>query len=283
MKAVDKIISRMKPVFAAVISLLLVFAFCLNAYAADNYVTLYGFAFEINSSGEAVIYDYDDREADVVIPETLLYRPVVEIADYAFYNDNVITGISFDKAVSLRKIGDNAFSKCNGLTSVKIPDNVELGFGAFQRCGGLKSADLGNTITVIPEQCFYCCPSLTDVYLPDTVTVIEPRAFDGCDDLVIYTPSYGFAYQYAVDNNIPVVPTDLDCMLGDSNADGSVSINDVTLIQQYLAELETLEGTCHCAADANQDGTVDIADATVIQLYLAEYEASYPIGEIITQ
>lgn len=281
MKAVDKIISRMKPVFAAVISLLLVFAFCLNAYAADNYVTLYGFAFEINSSGEAVIYDYDDREANVVIPETLLYRPVVEIADYAFYNDNVITGISFGKAVSLRKIGDNAFSKCNGLTSVKIPDDVELGFGAFQRCGGLKSADLGNTITVIPEQCFYCCPSLTDVYLPDTVTVIEPRAFDGCDDLVIYTPSYGFAYQYAVDNNIPVVPTDLECMLGDSNGDGFVTISDVTVIQRDIAGIETISGIARKASDVDRNRVIDIYDATAIQKHIALIDTGYEIGKII--
>ena len=270
-----------RKIFAAAISLALVFAFGLTAYAADSYVTLYGFVFEVNSSGEAVIYDYDDREADVEIPETLLYRPVAEIADYAFYNDNVITGISFEKAVSLRRIGDNAFSRCNGLMSVKIPDEVGLGFGAFQRCEGLESADLGNTITVIPEQCFYCCPSLKNAYLPDTVTEIEPRAFDGCSELVIYTPSYGFAYRYAVENNIPVVPTDLECMLGDSNGDGYVTVSDATVIQRDIAGIETISGIARKASDVDRNRVIDIRDAAAIQKHVALIDTGYEIGNII--
>lgn len=276
----NKTIKIIKSIGAAVMSLVLISMCVLTAFAADSYVTLYGFVFEDNSSGEAVICDYDDRESYVVIPESLLDKPVTKIADYAFYSDTVITNINFEKAVSLHQIGDNAFSKCSGLSSVTIPDNVALGFGAFQRCEGLKSAFMGNTITVIPEQCFYFCPSLEKVYLPDTVTVIEPRAFDGCDNLVIYTPKNSYTYHYAIENDIPVIPTDIEWLLGDSNGDGYVNINDVTIIQRYLAELETLDNKY--ASDANRDGLIDISDATVIQMYLAEYIVLYPVGEMIT-
>ena len=59
-----------------------------------------------------------------------------------------------------------------------------------------------------------------------------------------------------------------------------VNINDVTIIQRYLAELETLDNKY--ASDANRDGLIDISDATVIQMYLAEYIVLYPVGEMIT-
>ena len=234
--------------------------------------------------GSAVIHGYRGNAEDVVIPGTLLNAPVTEIGNSAFFGCDIIRSVSFAEASHLVKLGNSAFYGCSGLQAVDLPGNItEIGFGAFQNCSELKRLVIGDGINVIPSQCFYQCPSLSEVYLPGSVTEIRSRAFDFCDDLVICTPSQGYAFQYALDHNIPVIPTDIECVLGDSNADGSVSINDVTLIQQYLAELETLEGTCHCAADANQDGTVDIEDATVIQLYLAEYETAYPIGEIITQ
>ena len=90
------------------------------------------------------------------------------------------------------------------------------------------------------------------------------------------------AYTYAKQKNIPYVLTD-NVMLGDANGNDVVGVDDVSAVQRYLAELETLEGIYLHAADANQDGTVDIADATAIQMYLAEYEMDYPIGEVMTQ
>ena len=266
------------------LSALLIFSCAAVFHASDSYLALYGFSFTVNNNNEATIHEYDDRSPDVTIPGTLLGARVVCIDDYAFFGDASITSLSFGNAQYLRTIGINAFYGCSGLQAVDLPGNItEIGFGAFQNCSELKRLVIGEGITVIPSQCFYQCSSLSEAYLPGSVTEIRSRAFDLCDNLVICTPSQGYAFQYALDHNIPVIPTDTECVLGDSNADGSVSINDVTLIQQYLAELETLEGTCHCAADANQDGTVDIEDATVIQLYLAEYETAYPIGEIITQ
>ena len=247
-----------KSVLICVISALVFCLSLLSAQAADNFMEIDGFVFGIQQ-GNAVIHGYNGNREDVVIPDTLLYAPVTEIDNSAFYG-------------------------CSGLQAVDLPGNItEIGFGAFQNCSELKRLVIGEGITVIPSQCFYQCSSLSEAYLPGSVTEIRSRAFDLCDDLVICTPSQGYAFQYALDHNIPVIPTDTEYVLGDSNADGIVNINDVTLIQQNLAEMETLEGVCRCAADANQDGTLDIADATVIQLYLAEYETAYPIGEIITQ
>lgn len=56
---------------------------------------------------------------------------------------------------------------------------------------------------------------------------------------------------------------------GDVNLDSNVDILDVTLIQQYLAELEQLSPNQKKLADFNGDGEIDISDATAIQVKIA--------------
>ena len=57
--------------------------------------------------------------------------------------------------------------------------------------------------------------------------------------------------------------------IGDVNLDGIVDINDATLLQKYIANLEDLSEEQLRASDANQDGEITIADATVIQKMIA--------------
>lgn len=56
---------------------------------------------------------------------------------------------------------------------------------------------------------------------------------------------------------------------GDVNLDGKVNINDVTLVQQYLAEINDLSDNQRKLADFNGDGDIDITDATAIQIKIA--------------
>jgi hypothetical protein len=59
-------------------------------------------------------------------------------------------------------------------------------------------------------------------------------------------------------------------IVGDANNDGSVTIEDVTSIQKYLAVLLTERQINLTLADANRDGSVNVEDATTIQKYLAQ-------------
>ncbi|MBU5462734.1 carboxypeptidase regulatory-like domain-containing protein [Lachnoclostridium sp. MSJ-17] len=61
-----------------------------------------------------------------------------------------------------------------------------------------------------------------------------------------------------------------DYTLGDVNKDGTIDINDVTLLQKALAELEKLDDAQTLAADVTGDGNLTIDDATTIQKFLAE-------------
>ena len=121
-------------------------------------------------------------------------------------------------------------------------------------------------------------PQETADAAPDEVPQVEPKG------KVYYTyfDTVSYVYDYAKNRGNQYVLLD-GVKLGDADGDGSVNVSDVTTIQRYLAELETLEGIYLHAADANQDGSVDISDATALQMYIAEYALPYPIGEAITQ
>ncbi len=69
-------------------------------------------------------------------------------------------------------------------------------------------------------------------------------------------------------------PSTVELLIGDANLDGTINISDVTAIQCYCAELETLSDNALIAADVDGDGTVNVKDATCVQMYLAEYEES---------
>ena len=61
-------------------------------------------------------------------------------------------------------IGENAFSYCNGLTSVTMPNSVtNIGHSAFEGCSGLASVTIPDSVTSIGDYAFSGCSGLTSV------------------------------------------------------------------------------------------------------------------------
>ena len=60
-------------------------------------------------------------------------------------------------------------------------------------------------------------------------------------------------------------------LLGDTDGDGEVTINDVTCIQRSIAMLPVSGGFSDSAADVDGSGKIDITDATYIQMKVAGY------------
>ena len=77
-------------------------------------------------------------------------------------------------------IGDSAFDRCTGLTSIEIPSSVtRIGDCAFADCTGLTSIEIPNSVTEIGNAAFRGCTGLTSIEIPawlveDVVYIFEP-------------------------------------------------------------------------------------------------------------
>ena len=122
--------------------------------------------------------NYSELTGNLIIPSTVTYN-----------------GITY----SVTSIGDYAFSKCTGMTSVSIPKSVtEIGLGVFSGCTGLtepvynnlifayfpcgyaSSYSIPTGITLIASFAFADCEGLTHITIPNSVTEIRNWAFRNC-------------------------------------------------------------------------------------------------------
>ncbi len=88
------------------------------------------------------------------------------------------------KEYSVTSIGNSAFERCSGLTSVTIPGSVtSIGDWAFSDCSGLKEITISDGVTSIGNDAFFRCSGLTSVTIPRSVTSIGKDAFEGCSGL----------------------------------------------------------------------------------------------------
>ena len=84
------------------------------------------------------------------------------------------------------EIGKKAFAGCEKITSVALPDTVEVvGAGAFYECDGLEELRLGAGIKKIEKGAFEDCSSLRRVVLPSTLEECAREAFDESVDLIV--------------------------------------------------------------------------------------------------
>ena len=113
------------------------------------------------SNGVTGVYiqGYKGTAVDLVIPSELEGKPVFDIED-------------------------EAFSGCETLRSVTIPEGILVSQGAFQNCKNLQSVQfLGNSLLSIENRAFAGCTSLQRIELPESVQKIDSEAFAGCTSL----------------------------------------------------------------------------------------------------
>ncbi len=122
----------------------------------------------------------------VTIPDSVLGIGSVAFDNTAYYNNSenwendvlyigshlieAKTSLSGDYEIKsgTKIIADNAFSNCQKLTSIKIPNStISVGESAFYYCSKLTSVALGNGINSIDEDAFIYCNSLTSVDIED--------------------------------------------------------------------------------------------------------------------
>ncbi len=118
---------------------------------------------------------------------------VTSIGYRAFFGCSGLTSIVVESGNKVYNSHDN----CNaiietatntliqGCNATVIPDNVtSIGNYAFYRCTGLTSITIPNSVTSIGELAFYNCTYLTSVTIPNSVTSIGGSAFYNVPNIV---------------------------------------------------------------------------------------------------
>ena len=81
----------------------------------------------------------------------------------------------------IKKIGECAFSECNGIESIVIPNSVTtIGESAFDGCKNMSSVVLSENLVNIGDWSFCGCINLASISIPNGVTSIGEDAFSGC-------------------------------------------------------------------------------------------------------
>lgn len=91
-------------------------------------------------------------------------------------------------------IADQAFSGCQKLERVSIPDGVVyIGIHAFDYCTSLSEAEIPESVAYIGENAFVRCEKLSAVTIPKNVLFVSRSAFSRCARLESVTLSGGVA------------------------------------------------------------------------------------------
>ena len=101
-----------------------------------------------------------------------------------FYGEAITSFDELQYFTGLTAIDVEAFSGCDQLTSVIIPNGVTaIGAEAFSGCSSLTSVILPSSLTTIYYDVFYNCSSLTSINLPSSLITIGDDAFSDCSSL----------------------------------------------------------------------------------------------------
>ena len=92
-----------------------------------------------------------------------------------------LKAVNFAENSKIATIGDYAFSYCQNLTEISLPNSVTLlGTAAFYCSKGLRNATLNENLTQLKNSTFYQCESLTSISIPASIVTIGTYAFSGC-------------------------------------------------------------------------------------------------------
>ena len=145
-------------------------------------------------------WEYGSYSGDVTIPESVTYDgttySVTAIDHRAFTNCNELTSVSIPNSVIM--IEGYPFVACSSLTSIVV-DSDNPKYDSRDNCNaiietasntliaGCRGSVIPNSVTTIGNMAFQYCSGLTSVSIPNSVTTIGEMAFARCSDLTSVT------------------------------------------------------------------------------------------------
>ena len=118
----------------------------------------------------------------VVVPAMLGGCPVTAIGAYAFYQMTGITSLEIPEGVEI--IEYYACRGCTGLESVSLPSTLtSMENGIFTGCTKLKAGFIPDSVTSMGRDTFWGCQSMTSVKFSANVTSLDTMTCYNCDSL----------------------------------------------------------------------------------------------------
>ncbi|MBQ9680080.1 MAG: leucine-rich repeat domain-containing protein [Ruminococcus sp.] len=298
---------NLKTLLAVVLAAIMLCLSMTTVYAETIY-SYNGYLYTFINNEKVSLYGLDDENAfELIVPDILNNRAVVDIRNRAFFDNTALTSVAFSNATNLERIGSFAFANCVNLDGgLVIPNTVTtIETAAFQGCSSLDSVVFDASTGYVPNQCFSGCTSLSSVTLTDTVTEIGYYAFSNCPALTyieipasvtsiakssfqndsditlgVYYNSY--AHEYAVSEGINYIILDPENMPTEPPTEKPTVPETEVPTQPETVESTMPEG--YYLGDVDGNNLVESIDATLIQRLLAnlDYPAScvYEHGDV---
>ena len=160
--------------------------------SSDDVTWLYNVSTKtLTISGTGAMYDYVDSSKrpwnsyTEQINEVVIENGVTSIGEYAFFDCQYLTSVTFAEGSHLETIGNSAFDS-TALTLIEISASVtSIGESAFFSCDGLTSVSFaeGSQLENIGNNAFRLCSNLTSITIPASVTSIGSYVFQDCENL----------------------------------------------------------------------------------------------------
>ena len=158
------------------------------AAAAENTST-YGKLKYTLTSDRAIITSCEKSAVSVTIPEEIEGKPVLQIAENAFYSHTELTDVTIPDTV--RALGSRAFYGCSKLNHVQLPKYLlTIGSGCFMSCTSLSEITIPGTVRNIGNSVFFQTPWLEERQAEDPLVQVNHIVIDGekCTDETLVIP-----------------------------------------------------------------------------------------------
>ena len=167
----------------------------------------------------------------------------------AFSECNSLKSVIIPNSVTI--IEDWAFLGCCSLRSIDIPDSVtKIGVSAFSGCSSLMSIHMPDSVTSIGYNAFEGCISLKNIHIPDSVTSIGSNAFEECVSLksIIIPDSVtrieGWTFYYCKSLKSIIIP-DSVTSIGDSAFSDCKSLININIPNGVTSIGDSAFSNCH--------------------------------------
>lgn len=114
------------------------------------------------------------------------------VALQAFYQSSGVTSIFIAPGSTATELGNRSFESCAKLTTITIPESIELiGEACFRSCSKLQTVNFitdengVSKVTSIGNECFNGCNSLVRFDIPEGVTSMGYSIFKNCQKLEV--------------------------------------------------------------------------------------------------